>query len=180
MAQGQFRHLARPEDENGPARQVAEDLPCQLDGNRRDGDGHAGDAGLGPHALGDVERLLQQVIQDDPGGLLCPGNGIGRLDLPEDLGLAEDHGLQAGGDPEDVPGRGGGGVGVESAVELGRVQTAVPSQAGDHGLQRLRERTLGHPVHLDAIAGGEDHPLRQLRDLSQRIERLGKLALGKE
>ena len=55
MPRGQLAHLARTDEVNALALEVAENLLCQVDGDRRDRYGRSGDRGLGPHALGDGE-----------------------------------------------------------------------------------------------------------------------------
>ena len=80
----------------------AEDLAGEVDGDGGDGDGRAADLGLGADALGDGEGALQERLERGGDGADLAGDGVGLLDLAEDLRLADDHGVERGGDAEEM------------------------------------------------------------------------------
>jgi len=91
---GQPSHLAGADDDAGRA--VEGDFPgCESD--RRGGQRQRPlvDDRLRARAFADVERLGDAVLQDGPEAVDGPGVLVGVSDLPEDLVLAEDDGLQA-------------------------------------------------------------------------------------
>ena len=156
MARGEVGHLARADDEDGLAVQAAEDLAGEIDGDRCDGDRGAADLGLGADALGHREGALQERFQRGGDGAGLARDGVGLLDLAEDLRLADDHGVERAGDAEEMAdglalaelvevrfegGSGDGEVLVQEAEKVGGIAVAGVVLNGDE---------------LDAVAGGED------------------------
>ena len=115
MTRGQFGHLARADDEDGLAAQAAEDLAGEVDGDGGDGDGGAADLGLGADALGDREGALEERFERGGDGADLAGDGVGLLDLAEDLRLADDHGVERAGDAEEMA----DGLAIAELVEVG-------------------------------------------------------------
>src|SRR5436309_910809 len=60
------------------------------------------DRGLGANALAGFQRGLEQPVGERPGGLLDERGLVRALDLALDLGLADDHRLEPGGDPVEM------------------------------------------------------------------------------
>ncbi len=137
-------------------------------------------------ALADAQGLLEQFVQVAADLVGLAGGLVGVAQLPQDLGFAGDHGVEAGGDAEDV----GDGVGAVADVAAGGEVEGGPDAFGLAVGGRLREAApqLAELVHdggegaveaggggvdLHAVAGGEHHgladfapaqePLRQTR-----------------
>ena len=99
----QFRHLAGPDQHDRLVVQLAENLAGQFDRRITDGHGAGADPGLGAHPLGHGKGLVQQSVQDQPADFMLGGVAVGLLELAQDLRLAHDHRIEAGGDQEQVP-----------------------------------------------------------------------------
>ena len=94
--------LAGADDQDAPALEPAEDLSRQL--HRREADRHRAlaERRLAADALADVERPVKQLAQHRAGAAPFR-RGLERvLDLPEDLRLADDQRVEAGGDAEQM------------------------------------------------------------------------------
>ena len=125
---GKLGHLARPHQQDRPALQAPQDLLGHLHGGEAHRDGVAGDGRLRPHALGRAEGVVEQLVEDDPRGLLLHAVPVGLLDLPQDLGLAHHHGVQARGHPEEMTYGLAAAVDVEALLQLGGVEVSVPQE----------------------------------------------------
>ena len=115
-------------------------------------------------ALADAERLLEEGVERRADGGLGL-RAVQRLaDLAEDLALAEDHRVQAGGDREQV--RDGGVVVVHVHVlhELVPVEVGVLGEESRHLFDGAVE-ALGLHVDLDPVARGDDRRLGDGRRL---------------
>ena len=97
VARGELAHFARADEEDGPALERAEDLAREIDGDRGDGDGVGADAVSVRRFFGGGKGALQQVLEWRRDGAGGARHGEGFLDLAENLRLADDHGVQAGG-----------------------------------------------------------------------------------
>ena len=84
------------------ALEVAEDLARERDGGEADRHRARAEAGLGPHALADGERRVEQAVEDRPRRLRVGRDGVRFLHLAEDLRLADDERVEAGGDAEQM------------------------------------------------------------------------------
>ncbi len=82
--------------------ELAEYLFRQI--NRREGDRHrvSPDLGIGAHALGDAERMLEQAVENRVDRFAAARLVVGFLELAEDLRFADDHRIEPGGDAEQV------------------------------------------------------------------------------
>src|SRR5690606_15804751 len=102
VSRGERAHLAGAEEEASLVGELAEDLAGELDGDVGERYGVLSDAGLIAHALGDGEGLSQAAVEVLADGVDGAGLAVALLELAEDLGLTDDHGVEAGGDAEDV------------------------------------------------------------------------------
>ena len=75
---------------------------ASCDRDRADRHGAAADRGLGAHALAGRERLAEEAVHERAGRVLHQRELVRALHLPLDLGLADDHRVEAGGDAEQV------------------------------------------------------------------------------
>jgi hypothetical protein len=91
-------------------------------------------------------------------------HGKGGLHLPEDLGFAQHHGVQTGGDSNQVRGCHHTVIAVNRGRQLIDVQPMVGSEplrhliAGAHTVHVVGQ----HAVELCAVACGQDHRLTEL------------------
>ena len=174
MARRQFAHLACSDQVDALALQVAEDLLRQIDGHRGDRYGGRGDRGLGADPLGDGERPGQQRIELRVDRSHGARRGVRLLHLAQDLRLADDHRVQAGGHAKHVPHR----IAIAMFVEvlaIGRRIEAVelaqkPVQVGG-AVRGARDQF--HPV-----AGGNDHALLDTGIGRQALRRFRQASLG--
>ena len=83
--------------------QILEELPGQAHRRRRHADRMGADLGGSAHFLGHGEGALEELVQG--GAQRAGGVGLahGLLELAQDLGLAQHHGIQPAGHPEGVP-----------------------------------------------------------------------------
>ena len=105
MLYGELGHISRADDQNLPALEAGKRLPNQIHGDGR----HAGLAvaqgGFGADAFGDaMKAMVEQAVQKRwPGGRPCSVGGfVGGLELIDDLIFAQDHGIKAADDAEDM------------------------------------------------------------------------------
>ena len=102
MLRGQLGHLTRADEQHGRALERAENLPPQLDRREADGDGGSGYSGLAADALGDVQRVVHQSVDDAASRPRLDGQSVGAAHLSQDLRLTDDHRIQRRRDAEDV------------------------------------------------------------------------------
>ena len=93
----QLGRLAGADDDHRARLEVADDVAGEVDGHARDADALARDAGLRAHALAGLQRGAEQAVGHRPGGAGLERRLVGAADLALDLGLADDHRVQAGG-----------------------------------------------------------------------------------
>jgi hypothetical protein len=146
------------DDEHGVVAQLAEHLQGQLDGGGTDAHGSLADGGLGAHALADLERVPEQPVEDHGRAAAVAGHLVGGLELGDDLRLADDHGVEARGDAEEVGDGAVAGVAVQRRLELARLDPGVTRQVSERRLAS-RERVAPVQVQLGAVAGAERHGL---------------------
>ena len=137
---------------------LVEDLGGPVQRHRHHGGAGGVDAGLGVDALAHVEGLLGEPVQGRSGGADVGGRLVGGADLPDDLLLAHDHRVQARGHGEQVLGRRLRVAHVQMTAQFVHGEAGVLREQGHHVVERGVER-LGRGVHLDAVAGGDDHRL---------------------
>ena len=159
MAGGEFGHLPCSDEQDGLALQAAEDLAGEVYGYGCDGDGAGADLSFVADLLGYGEGALEEGFERGADGADLAGDGVGLLDLAEDLGLAYDHGIERAGYAEEVPDGFalaefvevgldvGGGDGEVLVEEAGEIEVGG---GGGVGLVFLQGE------ELDPVAGGED------------------------
>ena len=153
--------VARADEEDAGRSQPAEDRERQVHGHVRDADLAHGDGRSRADVLGRLERLLEHPVEDGPRRMAGLRRGVRRLDLAEDLGLAEHLRVQADGDLEEVQ-EGLAPAQVEAELlELGDGKALPPAEGGLHAL--LREAAGPDAVELDPVARAQDGELAQLR-----------------
>ena len=126
VAGGEFAHFAGADEEDGAALQRSEDLAGKFDRDRCDGDGVGADGGFSADTLGGGEGGLQQMFELAGDGAGSARDGEGFFDLAEDLRLADDHGVEAGGDAEEMA----DGLLIAMLVDVRREQSADPGRSG--------------------------------------------------
>jgi len=156
MTRGQFGHLARADDEDGLAAQAAEDLAGEVDGDGCDGDGGAADLGLGADALGDREGALEERFERGGDGSDLTRDGVGLLDLAEDLRLSDDHGIERAGDAEEMADGLAMAELVEVRLEGGGGDSKVLVQEAEDVWGIAIAGVVLDGEELDAVACGED------------------------
>ena len=87
-------HLAGADAEDGFVVEVVEDSGGEIDGDGGDGKAALGEGGLVQDLFADVDGALKERVEQvaDAGELSC--GFVGFADLAEDLGFAEDHGIE--------------------------------------------------------------------------------------
>ena len=169
-AHGEARHGAGTGDEESGGGRLG-DRAGSVEPGRDGGRRQAVDAGLGVAALADAQRLLEQRVEHRADGGLGLRAVQGVADLPEDLALAEDHRVQAGGDREEVGDRGVVVVHVDVLGELVAVEVGVLGEQARHLLDGSVE-PLRLDDDLDAVAGGDDRGLGDRRRLQGTVRQL--------
>src|SRR5207248_337430 len=151
--------------------QRSKDLFSQLDGRVADRNRAHADFGLATHALSDGEGASDHGVEESGNGALLFGGGVGRFELSEDLRLADDHRVEAGGYAEDMA----DGVLASIAVDV----LLQPGALGVlHGGEELFDAglrvgaVLRNDGDFDAIAGGENHALHYAGFLAQLLARM--------
>ena len=113
-AGGKFAHFSGAEKQNSFPLERAENLASEFDGGVRNRDRGIADGGFIAHALRNSKRLLHHGVKETSGRAeflrLLPRG----FHLRDDLRLADHHGVQAGGNAENMHQRGF----VEQAVEM--------------------------------------------------------------
>src|SRR3954454_14814171 len=161
---GQFRVLTGPHPQHKPARQVAKRPLCELDGYGRHRNPAFGYAGLRARPLARGERAAKEAIENRPRGSLDERELVSALYLALDLGLADDHRVEAGGDAEQMQRGVDGAARVQVGDQLGRWDTGLSGQHAESqrfGAHRVR---CGE-VELGPVARGDRRGLLDLRGL---------------
>ena len=136
------------------------------------------DLGLGADALGDGEGALEERLEGGGDGADFAGDGVGVFDLAEDLRLADDHGVERGGDAEEMA----DGFALAELVEVG-----LDGVGGDGEVlvQEAQQAGVGGAVacvlpgdELDAIAGGEDEGFADAGLMGQGADGVGQAGGG--
>ena len=137
--------------------------------HRRVGDGHGvvADVGLGAYLLGHGEAELEQPVQALAGSPGRPRQLVSVLDLAQDLRLAEDLGVEAAGNPEQVLHGGVALVPVEAGMHVWIVGAAFRCEPMRQG-RAVFALQLG--VDLGAVAGGEDDGFAHARQTQDRAQ----------
>jgi hypothetical protein len=155
VLQGQVAHLAGADDEDDLVTEAIEDRLRDLDGDARDRQFSAAQAGGFADLFGDAQGALKEGVEgwaNAPcvdGGLVCVAH------LTEDLAFAEHEAFDAGGDAEQVSHRGVGAERDEVAGDERGIDRLEPREPFGEFL-RGRQRGAGGAggVEFDAIASG--------------------------
>src|SRR5208283_4573536 len=99
---GLFPGVPGSQNQHVAARQLAEDLLRQFDGDRADRDAAALDIRVGADVLGDIESGLESFVEPRPSMAGPQCNFVGLLELAKYLGLAQHHRVQAAGYFEEM------------------------------------------------------------------------------
>ena len=153
-ARGQLGGLACADQQHAARREVPEIALGELDGDRGNRDALLADRGLGASPLAGGERAADHPIQDRPGRALDERQLVGPLHLSLDFGLADDHRVESGGDPVEMPGRLGAAQRVQRPEQLGGADPGLTGEDAEPCRLGL-DRVGGHQVELGPIAGGE-------------------------
>ena len=170
---GTLAHLAGPHEHHAAPGEFAEDALGEITRDRAHADRARGDASLGAHALGHGESAVHAPAEQRADRARPLGQREGVLDLPEDLRLPHDQGVEARGHAKGVLGHGLAVVFVEVAAQVRAAYARAQEVA--HGAAR-HQRALGAGVELHAVAGGDQHRLLELglaRKRAQRIRQRG-------
>jgi hypothetical protein len=146
----------------------------------RDG-GHrharAADAGVGPDVLAGREGVAEEAVGDRAGHALDQRELVGALDLALDLGLADDHRVEARGDREEMAGDVEVAQRVERVGQLGRARLGLAREDCQRGA--LGGDGVGRDeVELGAVAGRDRDRLVDLLVGGQLGEHRGRAPLG--
>ncbi len=168
----------RPEDQDALPLEGSEDLPGQLDGDRRDGCGALADRGLRPNLSSGGEGRLEQPRQDGPdeGRRECQVSGlpVGVPHLTLDLRLSGHHRVQPGGHPEQV-------LYGDLSPLLEQVSLEISLDPPHAAFEEARDaaqspfRGRGKEVDLSTIAGREEDGFFHSLAVSERAERFRRL-----
>jgi hypothetical protein len=154
------RVRAGADEEDARGRPVGDAALGEVEREADHGPAGALQARAGLDAAGRVGRGLEEALEARARGAARAGALEGPADLAGDLALADDHGLEPGGDGEQVLGDRVAALDVDAAAD---VVAGDPAGAADHvdrGLDGQRagggEGLLDVEVGLEAVAGGED------------------------
>jgi hypothetical protein len=147
--------VAGAEDHDGAFGEGIEHFFGEIDGHGGDGDAAALDLGFGANLFGDVERALEHAVQEPAGTAVLKGDIVGLLELTEDLGFAEHHGVESSGDSEEVFDALGFGAGVDFGAEGFRGPAMFGEEPAEGGEQLGFWVVRGH-IQFDTVAGGQD------------------------
>ena len=177
VAQGFFGHLAGADHQRLLVVETFEDLSGEI-GHRHAGDAHVPlvNGRFAGHAPGDAKGRLKHRVQQRPGVVLLRGHLIGRLDLGQDLRLAQDHAVETRRHSEQVPNRRLIAVLVELRGDLGRVQTVEASQEVGNLIERGLGLAVGGGIYFHPIAGRKQHGLDAGKRPPPAVQRLARSA----
>src|SRR3954469_1932718 len=167
--------LARADDDDAALREVADGLARELDGDRRDADPLAADAGLRADALARLERGAEQAVRHRAGRARRQRELVRAADLALDLGLADDHRLEPAGDAVELA----RGVAVARRVDDLREGGRADARARGELRERIGlglHRVGRDEVELGAVAGRDRDRLLHLVVAPEGAQELRGLA----
>ncbi len=170
----EFAHLAGAHQIHRLAGEAAEDLLRQFDGHRCDGNRRGSDGGLIPNLFGDGKGAGQKLVKLRIYRTEGAGGGVGFLHLSEDLRLADHHGIQAGGDAEDVL----DGLKLLVLEDVGFELAGTEAEEVAHKLLQIAIAVLRARKDFHPVAGGDDHALLDTTDRGELTERLRQTRVG--
>ena len=125
---------------------------------------------LGPDPLADAERRVEQPVQDRADRTDVRGGGVRLFHLAEDLRLADDEGVEPGGDPEQVSRR----VEVGELVDVRRQRGSIDAvELGDEPYQlgACAVALIACGIQLGAVTGRQDDGLAARQPRCQLAQR---------
>jgi len=173
MAGGEFAHFAGADEEDAAAFEGSEDFAGEFDGGEGDGDGAFADGGFGADAFGDVEGAGENGIEILTEDALLFGQRPGFFQLAEDLGFADDHGVQRRSYAEEMA----NGVAIFEVIEVAGEVDAV---AGFGVFEEAGDAVVGIFLFVsgdddfDAVAGGEDEAFVDAVGAAEEFESTGE------
>ena len=156
----EFDHLPGADQQGARGGQIAEDLLRQPRGGVGDGDRMAADAGVAANPLRHHKRVLEQAPEQFADAARARGAVVGLLQLPQDLRLAHEHGVQAAGHAQNVLDRLIARMAIDERLQ-GVARAAV--KRGEPVQRPLAARRRQIAIDLGAVAGGEN---RRLADIA--------------
>ena len=164
------QHAARHHDTHfaGPHQQprATIEITVQVAGHLHGGSGYGNrtlaDGGFAAHPLGGAVSGLEDGLEFAAAHAGVAGQVVAGLDLAQHFGLSGHQAVQRRRDPEDVPDGLLAGQDIKLLAEFPGGQAGVVRH--DLGDSACRHRAvLGNCLHLDAVAGGQDHGLPHAR-----------------
>ena len=152
MTGTQADHLAGAHHERGVFAKVAEDAPREVGRNGGDRYRLGADERVGSDPFGCGEAASEQPIQPMADMAVFEREAIGLLELTQDLGLADHHGVQSGCDTQEVAHHGIARQPIQAGVEFGARHVPIAAQPVDDRLV-----VLGAKIKFGAVAGGQEH-----------------------
>ena len=152
----QFGHFARAHQQGLVGMHIPEDSFSQLHCRVADGYGAGGHGSFRAHPFGYGKCLVQQAVENHARGMAVHSLAVGVLQLTQDLGFAQDHGIQAGGHGKQMAHGFQVLMNVDVRPEFVGFRAARPGPAFQH-LAGHVARARGQQFH--AITGGKNHGL---------------------
>ncbi len=167
VARGQFDGVAGADQQHAGLLEVGKHLLGQAHRGERDRHRVRADAGVGAHALGHREGVLQQPVHRRLQCLRPACQLVGVLHLAEDLRLAQHHRVQPGGDAEHVAYRVVFIVPIQELIQFAGSQMMMTTQPRLRDVLRARRHA---DIQLGAVAGGQDHRLFHAGFVGQLVQ----------
>ena len=172
VAGRQFGHLARAYDIHSPVSQRAENLFCQLHGNSRNRNTRAADGRLRAYPLGHRKRPRKQGLQSRMHCAQAARHGVSFFDLSQDLRLAHDHRIQAGGHTKNMP----HSLALPELIDMGMQCIGAYAEVAAQELAQVGSLAAAGE-QLDPVAGGEHHAFIHSWLLHQGANGIGQSCL---
>jgi hypothetical protein len=173
----ELARLAGADDDHAPAPQVTQMLAGEGHGGAGQAQLPLADRRLGAHPLARGQRGPEQAVGERAGRVPGQRRLVGALDLTLDLGLADQHGLQARDDAVEVAGGVAVAVRVDRGGQLGGPDPGLAGQHRQHGGLGLHG-VPDHEVQLGAVARRDGHRLVHLGLTAQIAQELHGARVG--
>ena len=164
MLRREFAHFAGTDNRDGFAFQSVKNFLGEFNGGVADRDSTGSDGSLSADTFADAEGLGKKTVEDRARAASGPRLLIGRFHLPQDLRLADYHGIETGCDTEKVLDC------CQSVVAITGLLKSIHADAvvAREKFKEMESGCLGaaarvwHCVNFDSVAGGEDDCLLHL------------------
>lgn len=177
VLRGQRADLTGANHEDVTPLEAAEDLARKGDGRETHRHRPFAQRRFGPHALADAERPAEDVAQHRPDAALVRRRLERVLHLAENLGFADDQGIEPGRDAKQVSDR--GAVFQREQVRLKCLPRHVMVVAEKRHQLVPRQGGIGaRHVNFRSVARGEHHGLGHRRARGNRLHRGAKVPAG--